>query len=168
MPRPQGRAEVARRRQQLDATFAKIDGAGLSAELTAHYSRYLCVLVSGFAEQSIKELVAQYCRQRSSSQIQRFAGKQMARFRNIDLEKLKQVLESFDTAWWLSLSERRPDELSALGSVATVRNGVSHGSDSGITLATIKQYYTQISVIMEDLCDLLDPSAHRGRSDLLT
>lgn len=157
MPRHQGRAEVRRRKQQLDATFAQVEGAGFPPELVSHFSRYLCVLVSGFVEQSVKELIAQYVRTKANPQIQRFAGQRMRRVQNIDLDRLKDILESFDPAWWQNLSYRRSDELSALDSVATVRNGVSHGSDSGITLATIKQYYVQVSVVLDDLCDLLDP-----------
>src|SRR4051794_37603923 len=96
----QGRTEVARREQRLKSLFATLDGQGLNAELTAHYSRYLCVLVSGYAEQSVKELVAHYCRKRSSEQVQRYVGSQLKKVRNIDLEKLKQLVQLFDTEWW--------------------------------------------------------------------
>ncbi|MGY2065568.1 HEPN domain-containing protein [Blastococcus sp. SYSU DS0619] len=153
----QGRAEVARRKQRLTATFAAIDGAGLGSELTSHFSRYLCVLVSGYAEQSVKELVAHYCRTKSNEPIQRYVGKQLGRLRNIDLEKLKQLVESFQPEWWVELEDKRADELSAFTSVATVRNAVSHGGDAGITMATIKQYFGQISVVLDDLCDRFDP-----------
>lgn len=140
MRRHQGRAEVRRRKQQLDATFAHVEGAALSPELISHFSRYLCVLVSGHVEQSIKELIAQYVRTKSSPQIQRFMGQRMRRVQNIDLDRLKELLESFDPAWWQALALSRPDELLALDSFAAVRNGVSHGADSGITLGTIRQY----------------------------
>lgn len=153
----QGRHEVARRRQRLVALLGAIDGAGLGAELTGHYARYLCVLVSGYAEQSIKELVAQHCRARSSESIQRYVGKQVGWLRNIDLEKLKQLIESFDLEWWRTLSHSRPDELEAFGSVAAVRNSISHGGDGSITIATLTQYFNQISAVLDDLCDLFDP-----------
>src|SRR5664280_3442303 len=148
MAQPQGRAEVARREQRLSALFTAIDGANLPPELTAHYSRYLCVLVSGYAEQSVKELVAQYCRSKSSEPIQRYVGKQLARLRNIDLEKLKQLLQSFKAEWWTELESEWSDELTAFGSVAAVRNAVSHGTETGITMATVRQYFNQISVVL--------------------
>ncbi len=153
----QGRAEVARRKQRLDALFRGIDGAGLSPELTAHYSRYLCVLVSGYAEQSVKELVTQYCRSKANEPIQKYVGQQLGRLRNIDLEKLRQLVESFRADWWTGLSTAREDELSAFGSVATVRNAISHGMETGITMVTVRQYFEQISVVLDDLCDLFDP-----------
>ena len=152
-----GRAEVARRRQKLRALFAAIDGAGLSAELTSHYARYLCVLVSGYAEQSVKELVRQHARQQSSPRIQRYVSRQVDWVSNVDSERLKQLIEGFDVRWWSDLAAKRPDEIEAFDSVATVRNGVSHGSDAGITMATIKQYFDQISEVLDELCDLFDP-----------
>jgi hypothetical protein len=154
-----GRLEVARRKQRLEALFKKIDDAGLDSELTAHYSRYLCVLVSGYAEQSVKELVAQYCRTKSNEQIQRHVGRQMRRVRNIDYEKLKDLVESFSPEWWAKLTLKRTDELDAFGSVAAVRNEISHGGDAGMTMATVKQYFGQISTVLDDLCDLLDPAS---------
>lgn len=157
-PRQQGRAEVARRKQRLTALIASIDGAGLSPELTAHYSRYICVLVSGYAEQSVKELVTQYCRSKANEPIQKYVGKQLDRLRNIDLEKLKQLVESFRVDWWAQLATNREDELSAFGSVATVRNAIAHGAETGITMGTVKQYFEQISVVLDDLCELFDPA----------
>ncbi|WP_372487955.1 HEPN domain-containing protein [Prescottella equi] len=157
MANHQGRNEVGRRKQRLAATFEKIDGQGLSPELTAHYSRYLCVLVSGYAEQSVKELVNHYCRSKSEPRIQRYVGTQVKKVRNIDAEKLKQLVQSFDTAWWDELSVKYRDELPAFDSVATLRNGISHGSDSGITMSTVTQYFNQISTVLDALCDVLDP-----------
>jgi hypothetical protein len=108
-----GRDEVARRRTKLRDLIAAIDGAGLDAELTSHYARYLCVLVSGHAEQSVKELVAHYCRRRCPEQVQRYVGAQLKRLHNIDLEKLRQLVRSFSAEWWDDLERDRADELSA-------------------------------------------------------
>jgi hypothetical protein len=118
----------------------------------------MCVLLSGFAEQSVKELVTHYCRTSSNEKIQRYVGQQLKRLRNIDHEKLKQLVESFDTRWWTDLSDRYPDDLSAFDSVATLRNNISHGGDAGITLATFRQYFAQVSTVIDALCDLFDPA----------
>jgi uncharacterized protein YpuA (DUF1002 family) len=157
MAQLRGRHEVARRKQRLAALMTKIDGSGLEAELIAHYSRYLCVLVSGFVEQSVKELVAQYCRDRANTEIQQYVGRQMGLLRNIDFEKLKQLVESFNVDWWRELQALRADELEAFGSVAAVRNNVSHGGDAGMTMGTVRQYFQQISAVLDDLCGYFDP-----------
>jgi hypothetical protein len=153
----QGRAEVDRRKQRLTALFGTIDGEGLSSELTAQFARYLCVLVSGHAEKSVKELVQQHVRSNASPAVQRYVGRQIKRLRNVDVEDLKQLIESFKPEWWGHLESTRSDELQAFGSIAVNRNQIAHGEDVGIGLVTVRQYFDQISVVLEDLSDLFDP-----------
>lgn len=157
MSKHEGRDEVLRRRKRVEMVFRDLAGAQLSAELVSHYSRYLSVLVSGYAEQSVKELVTDYCRHRAEVRIQRYLGTQLKRLQNIDLDKLRQLVQSFDPQWWEGLQLRRLDELEAFDSVTSVRNSVSHGGDSGITISTISQYFEQVSKVLDDLCDLFDP-----------
>lgn len=153
-----GRAEVIRRRQKLDAVFNAIDELGLDSEPLSHYSRYLCVLTSGYAEQSIKELIVAYCRVRSAEQVVRYVSGQVNMVRNINKERLKQLLTSLDPKWWDNLEPNRSAELAALDSVVAVRNAISHGADTGMTMLSIRQYFTSINVLLDDLCNQLDPS----------
>jgi len=153
----EGRAEVLRRRQRLKALFRSIDDAGLDAELTSHYSRYLCVLVSGYAEQSIKALAGCYCEKRSERRVHRYAAGQLSKLRNFDLERLRQLVQGFSPEWWDLIEDQRSDDLVAFTSVAAVRNAISHGTDTGITIGTITQYFDQISRVLDDLCVLFDP-----------
>jgi hypothetical protein len=152
-----GRAEVERRKQRLKALFGAVSGIDIGPELLSHYSRYLCILVSGFAEQSVKELTAQYCRKRSPVPVQRYVGAQLKRLRNIDLDRLRELVQSFNVDWWSEVEANRADEIQAFGSISTVRNSVSHGGDSGITMSNVRQYFDQICVVLDDLCDKFDP-----------
>jgi hypothetical protein len=152
-----GREEVTRKREKLKATFSAIDGVGLESELLSHYSRYLCVLISGYFEQSVKELVVQYCRDRSASQIVRYVNGQISQLRNINREKLKKLMESLDPEWWQALLRDRETELETLDSVAAIRNAISHGLDTGITMATVVQYFSQVDDLLDDISDWLDP-----------
>jgi len=152
-----GRAEVLRRKQRLKATFASINGLSLDPEVLSHYSRYLCVLTSGYAEQAIKELAIQYSRQRSAEQVTRYVSGQIDKLRNINRERLKQLLNSFDPTWWEKLEEARQAELEALDSVVAVRNAISHGLDTGITMTRISDYFQSIGALLDDLANKLDP-----------
>ncbi|MGI9001689.1 MAG: HEPN domain-containing protein [Pseudonocardia sp.] len=155
--RLRGTAEVDRRRQRLQTTFDLINDQSLSPELLAHYSRYLCVLVSGFIEMSVKELVSHYCRLRSAAPVERYVTQQLGRLNNIDLEKLRQLVRAFNPDWLTILEEECPDELQAFLSVASTRNSVSHGGDTGITIDTVRQYFEQVAVVLMRLCELFDP-----------
>lgn len=153
-----GRDEIHRRRSRLTSVLGQIDRSTLSPELLSHYARYVAVLVSGYAEQSVKELVRQYSRKHADPRVQRYIGQQVDRVRNVDAEKLRQLVESLDPSWWAGLERDHPDELEAFKSIATVRNSVSHGGDSGITIGTAKEYLGRIDTVINKLADLLDPA----------
>jgi hypothetical protein len=134
-----------------------IEAASLDPELISHYSRYLCVLTSGYVEQSVKELVIHYCRRRSAEPIVRYVSQQVSQLRNINRQKLRTLIESLDSSWWTKLENSHSVELEALDSIATVRNAISHGQDTGMTIATIRQYFSDVNAVLSDLCNEFDP-----------
>ncbi|PRY68378.1 hypothetical protein B0I08_10480 [Glaciihabitans tibetensis] len=153
-----GLAEVDRRHKRLAAAFRSLDGLDLPSEVLAHYAKYLCVLVAGFAEQSVKELISEYARLQSSERVHRYVSAQLKQIWGLDATKLQRIVEALDAAWWAELSTERPEELASLASVASVRNLIAHGQDSGITLGTISSYFTDVNALVRHLSRLLgDP-----------
>jgi len=67
-----GRAEVYRLRQVLDDTFKRATAIGPDPELQSDFARYLCVLVSGFLEKAVVEVILEHSRRHSQPSIQRF------------------------------------------------------------------------------------------------
>ncbi|WP_411721095.1 HEPN domain-containing protein [Mycetocola sp.] len=152
-------AEVDRRYKRLKAVFAGIDGQGLTSELLAHYAKYLCVLVAGFAEQSVKELVSEYARVQSSERVHRYVAGQLKLVWGLDTVKLQRIVEAMDPTWWAELKAARPEELESLASVASVRNLIAHGQDTGITIGTITNYFEDVNKLVRHLSTLLgDPT----------
>ncbi len=84
-----GRDEVKRRRDRLDAAVGLIDGNKLSGELLSHYARYIAVLISGYVEQGVKELIREYARKHGDPCLQRFVSQQLNRVNAIDTYRLK-------------------------------------------------------------------------------
>lgn len=152
-----GRAEIERRRRRLSDAFSLLQDGALPSELSSHHARYLCVLTSGFVEQCVKVLIGQYCRVRSNGEVHRYVSGQLKRVRNLDTEDLRRLVSSFNPAWWAELETQRPDELEVLNSIAAVRNGIAHGSDVGIGMTTVAQYFKQACVVVEDLAKFFDP-----------
>ena len=152
-----GRDEVKRRKDRLNAVVGQVDGADLSPELLAHFARYLTVLASGYVEQSTKELIREYSRTHGDARLQRLTGRHVEKTRNIDAEKLKQLLDALDADWWPSLQASHSDDIEALTSIATLRNSISHGGDSNASLVVVKSYIERIERIVVWLTTLLDP-----------
>src|SRR5687768_10256991 len=113
----------------LDATFErikKIDTAEF--ELRADFSRYLCVLVSGYLEQSLRNATAEYIRSRSQPTIANFVIKTTGRISNLKTEKITDHLLSFNTSWEEPLKTLLADEAKdAINSVVALRHGIAHG-----------------------------------------
>lgn len=152
-----GRGEVRRLEQVLQRRIDLVDGARLDGELSANYARYLCVLVAGFAEQSLKVLLTEHARVQSSPSIHRYVEQSVNRVWGINQTKLQDALDSFDLNWYPSLTAEMEQEISSLQSVGKLRDNISHGSDAGVTLLTMKQYSADVIKLIRKLCDILDP-----------
>lgn len=157
MVQARGRSDVKRRRDRLDSVVRQVDGTALQPELLAHFARYLAVLISGYVEQSAKELIREYARRQGDIRVQRLVGKHVERFRNLDNDKLKQMLDALDPDWWPMLAAAHPDDLEALGSIATLRNNISHGGDSGVSLVVVKGHLECVENVVKWLVERLDP-----------
>src|SRR5690606_38771043 len=116
MPRLYGADAVKRQQMRIDAVFTLLADLSSPPELQSHHARYLCVLLSGFAEQSVKNLVLAYVRTRSSHQVQRFVELRLNHIWGINSRKLRDVLDAFDASWWHAIETSYAQELDALDS----------------------------------------------------
>ena len=78
--------KVAREQQRLDNMFAKINEIQRISpddlDLQAHWARYLCILVSGFLENSISTIYIEYTKKKATPQIASFVEKELEKFQN--------------------------------------------------------------------------------------
>jgi hypothetical protein len=153
-----GRDEVARLRQKLDATFGRASGLQ-DAELLSDFAQYLCVLVAGFLEQSMQELIMEYSRNSASPAVQRYVESQIRKFTNVNVERLVQLLGRFNPDWQKDFEDYLVDERKdAVNSVVNLRHAISHGrSTGGITMTRIRGHYDQIKNVVSRVADLCDP-----------
>lgn len=153
-----GRAEVGRQRQKLDATFKRAASIGGDAELLSDFARYLCVLVSGFLEQAVIELVLEHVRTHSDSSIQRHVERRLRRFTTAKAQRIIELLGSFDSDWRINLESYLIDERKdAVNSVVDLRKTISHGRSTTVTMVRVRDYYIQVKDVVEHIADLCIP-----------
>ena len=153
-----GRAEVARLQQKLDDTFQRAAGAQGDLELLADFARYLCVLVSGFLEQSVRELVLEHTRKKAAPAVQRYVESRLRRFSNAKTQRLMDLFGSFDIDWRRNLEGYLVDERkAAVDSVIDLRNTISHGRHVGLTMNRVADYYAQIKLVVDHIGGICDP-----------
>jgi len=154
-----GRAEVERLRQVLDETFSRAKAIGPDTELQSDFARYLCVLVSGFFEKAVSELILEHARRNSQPSIQRFIEYRSKRITNVNAQRLQDLLGTFDTAWRKDLEKFLVDERkAAVDSLVSLRNSISHGQSVGVTFVRVREYYVHIQDVIGHVADLCAPS----------
>lgn len=150
--------EVIRAKQKLDNIFAKIYQLPLDdIELKSHWARYLCILVSGFLETSVRSIYSEYAKKVSNSNVANFVERKLADLQNPKMEKILQLTGTFNPEWESNLRIATEGELKdAINSIVANRNNIAHGRDVNITYIRIKDYYEKaIKVInmIENQCN---------------
>lgn len=119
-------------------------------ESQAHNAKYLAVLVSGYLEQAIKELLLHYSSQGARSQIARYIEKTWPISKNMNADNIKEILNQFNSEWsneFLSWLEDKESRKAHINSIVRWRNSIAHGQESnttGVTLVSVRNAFNTI------------------------
>ena len=154
-----GRAEVFRMKQRLDAVFGRVKGVDYDPELQSDFAKYLCVLVSGYIERAMVELVLEHVRGKGAPTLLRFVEQRTRTFTNANTSRIQELLGSFDPTWRQQLEENvLVDEWKdAVDSVISLRNIIAHGGSVGLTYGRISQYYHRAQYVIDQVANLCVP-----------
>lgn len=141
---------VSRYRQRLDHLFKQIGGFSEDIEMQAHWAQYICVLVSGFLEISVRSIYSEYAYTKAEHKVANFVENELKSFQNPKMEKILELTRSFSPEWEKFLREKTEGELKdAVDSIVANRNRIAHGEDVGITYHRIKGYYQDAIKVIE-------------------
>ena len=157
-----GRMAVDGLKRRLDATFdraARAASGGLEAELLSDLARHLCVLVAGFLEQAVVELVLEHGRSHAHPTVQRYLDRQLRRrFTNVSSERLIQLMGSFSDDWRTNMERYLVDEYKdALNGVLALRNRIAHGGHTDVTIVRVRDYYARVQKVVDYIADMCVP-----------
>lgn len=151
--------EVEFRRRQLSAAFLRAQALGSTQgleELQADYARYLCVLVSGFVERAVAEIVMDYAQGKAPAQLQSYLETSLKRLTLVDKERLLQVVGSLDAGWRAELERYVVDERqAAINSIVGLRNDIAHGGSGSIGLLQMEKYWVAAQEVVEKVEELI-------------
>jgi chemotaxis regulatin CheY-phosphate phosphatase CheZ len=128
-------------------------------EIKAHLAKYLCIQASGYLENVIKELIAEYHDGTCKKSTANFVNDKLKNFTNISDDKLLKFLKSFNAEWETQFNEKVSERhLSSLTSIISQRNQIAHGNAnrSNISYKTMVQYYTDLKEIVKILRTIID------------
>jgi hypothetical protein len=152
--------ELHRSKSRLDAVFRQAGGLGASGdqELQAHFSRYLCVLVAGFVEVSVRRIFVRYAGGHSDPNVARFVTEQLKGFQNPKMENIYLLARGFSVDWEADLRTVTAGELKdAIDSVVANRHKIAHGESVGLSLGVLKGYYARVVEVIEVLEERYGP-----------
>lgn len=142
--------EISRNKQELDYLFEKVTAFSADTYLQSHWARYLCVLVSGFLETSVRIIYREYAKDKAIPQVANFVEGKLQDFQNPKMEKILQLTGLFDKDWENDLRCKTEGELKdAVDSIANNRNKIAHGDSVGISYSQIKGYYERAIKVIE-------------------
>ena len=133
--------EITRQRRRLDDLFQKAKTFA-DPEVQSHWSRYLCVLTSGFLENSVRITYSEYARKRADPSVADFVQKSLRQFQNPKMGSILDLAGSFSQDWKQRLDEATSGRLSeSVNSIVGNRHKIAHGESVGLTLHSLSQYY---------------------------
>ena len=142
--------EISSNKQRLDNLFEKVTDFSADTYLQSHWARYLCILVSGFLETSVRIIYREYAKSKATPQVANFVEGKLEDFQNPKMEKILQLTGLFSKEWANELRLETEGELKdAVDSIAHNRNQIAHGGSVGISYSQIKSYYDRAIEVIE-------------------
>jgi len=119
---------VVQQKQRLDSVFSLVAQMTPSEEVLSHWAKYLCVLTSGFIEESLRLLLYEYASTHSDTPVASYVSARLEGLTNLNDEKICQLLGSFSDDWRDKfLATRSEEQKDAIDSVLANRHLIAHG-----------------------------------------
>jgi hypothetical protein len=100
-------------------------------------------------EQVVREVVVTHVTARASPSVAAHVSWRMNSFQNPNMERLLQLVGSFDRRWHEQVdAAATTEERQAVGSINSQRNRIAHGEDSTISLSQVRQYHEEIKTLL--------------------
>lgn len=145
--------EVEYHRRKIIAVFARAQKLTTFPDLEesqADYARHLCVLVSGFIERAVTEIVLTYAQGKAAAPLQSFIETSLTRLTNVDKERLLNLVGSLDAGWRAQLESYVVDERqAAINSIVGLRNDIAHGGGGSVSLSRVEKYWGTVQEVIE-------------------
>ena len=142
-------------RQKIDNLFKKV-ACFEEPAIKSEWSKYLCILVSGFIEESLRVLLEKYCENKASANIQKFVGKKIDDITNCNANKIKKILDEFSSDWANEFTNKINDQIkTAIDNVVQNRHKIAHGKSIGMSYSHISNDYKNVKKAVEILEEII-------------
>lgn len=126
-----------------------------SLEVQSHWARYTCIVIYGYIEDSIREILKSYSGERCPRELLNFISNQLAGFQSANVENILRLAASFDKSWESALIHNIDDERrAAVNSIVGNRHRIAHGLDVSVTIHQLAEWYPKVNEVIDSLVTL--------------
>lgn len=123
------------------------DSSSSDTEIQAHQAKYIAVLVSGYLEQAIKEVLLDHTKNGTHRRIRNYVENSWPTSKNMWCAAIAEMLGQFEKAWKAEFEKWLEDNFefkADINSLIKWRNLISHGNEvdtTGVTLHSVKDKF---------------------------
>ena len=140
---------IHQQKQRLDELF-KAARTVSDVEMQSHWSRYLCVLVSGFLENSVELCLSEYSRRVTNAAVSNFVSAKLRGFQNPKMGVILELFGSFNPEWRAQIEAATQGQLSdSVNSIVGNRHKIAHGESVSLSMSGIAAYYKDAVAVIE-------------------
>ena len=141
--------EVVRYQQRLDYLFEKVEDI-TDFELKSHWARYLCILVSGYLEISVRAIYGKYASDKAHKNVVNYVSSRLERFQSPKMGNIIDLTRAFNPQWAEELENSTEGELKdSVDSVVANRHNIAHVRNIGISYTRVRDYYQNTTKVLE-------------------
>ena len=140
---------IHQQKQRLDDLFNAVRTLP-DVEMQSHWSRYLCVLVSGFLENSVELCLSEYSKRGTNVLVSNFVNAKLRDFQNPRMGIILDLFGSFNPDWKAQLEVATKGQLSeSVNSIVTNRHKIAHGESVSLSMSRLAGYYKDAVTVIE-------------------
>jgi len=153
--------DVSSRIQRINDLLALVEPLVASADFKIQnvYSSHLALLAAGLVENGVKDILSHYAGQHGDNRLKLYVGSAVSYENALNCEKVKKILERFDSQWWTDFSASLTlEEKEAVDSLKNLRDQIAHGNHNGTGFQTVRSYYLAARTFVTKLGNLVTPA----------
>jgi hypothetical protein len=145
---------IHQQKQRIDELFKAARGLP-DLEMQSHWSRYLCVLVCGFIENSVELCLSEYSRRVGHPVVANFVGAKLRGFQNPKMGAILELFGSFNSDWKTQLESETQGQLSdSVNSIVGNRHKIAHGDSVSLSMSALTAYYSDAVTVIDLLQEI--------------
>lgn len=144
--------QLVQQKYEIDALFGQIISFAGDPYVKSLLTYYLCVRVSGFVENCVRIILADYARPRTQDHVRSFVESKLERFPNPTFDQICKAIADFNDQWNQDFKAKIPAPVrESLRSINVNRNQIAHGGTSTITIGQLQSYYQDAVLLIKEL-----------------